>query len=154
MTWGNCYGRNWLQWRYWNSKKYKNFEEIFNVEFIELKNNEVYSGNNFKIKAYELEHGICKPILGFILQKEEKKIGYATDTVLCENLIKMCKESNAIFIDATNTTKTNMHIGLDEVIALKKENKSTRFFAIHRSNYKHNNIKNIEFPDDGDEIEI
>ena len=137
-----------------NKDKYNNFERDFNVKFIELNNEEEYIGEDFVIKAYELEHGACKPILGFILEKENKKVGYATDTILCENLQKMCKEMDVICIDATNTVPTRMHIGLEEVLWLKEQNKDKRFIAIHRSDYVHNHIKEIEFPEDGEYIEI
>lgn len=137
-----------------NKDKYNNFERDFNVKFIELNNEEEYIGEDFVIKAYELEHGACKPILGFILEKENKKVGYATDTILCENLQKMCKELDVICIDATNTVPTRMHIGLEEVLWLKEQNKDKRFIAIHRSDYVHNHIKEIEFPEDGEYIEI
>ena len=137
-----------------NKDKYNNFERDFNVKFIELNNEEEYIGEDFVIKAYELEHGACKPILGFVLEKENKKVGYATDTILCENLQKMCKEMDVICIDATNTVPTRMHIGLEEVLWLKEQNKDKRFIAIHRSDYVHNHIKEIEFPEDGEYIEI
>lgn len=137
-----------------NKEKYNNFERDFNVKLIELKDKEEYIGEDFKITAYELEHGRCKPILGFILEKDNKKIAYATDTVLCENLEKMCNLADVICIDCTNTIPTGMHIGLDEVLELKEKNKDTRFIAIHRSDYIHSHIKNIEFPEDGDCLEI
>lgn len=137
-----------------NKDKYNNFERDFNVKLIELKDGEEYIGEDFKIKAYDLEHGSCKPIMGYIVEKDNKKVGYATDTILCENLQKMCREADAICIDSTNTIPTKMHIGLDEVIRLKEQNKDTRFLAIHRSDYVHNHIKNIEFPEDGEVIEI
>lgn len=137
-----------------NKDKYNNFERDFNVKLIELKNEEEYIDEGISIKAYELEHGACKPILGFILSKENKKIGYATDTILCDNLKTMCRNSETIFIDSTNTIPTRMHIGLNEVLELKKENKDTNFFAIHRSDYIHNHIKEINFPEDEDCIKI
>ena len=137
-----------------NKEKYNNFEKDFNVKLIELKDGEEYIGDDFKLKAYELVHGQCKPILGFILEKDNKKVGYATDTVLCENLQKMCKEANVICIDSTNTVPTKMHIGLDEVVWLKDQYKDTRFLAIHRSDYVHNHIKDIEFPEDGEFIDV
>lgn len=137
-----------------NKDKYNNFERDFNVKFIELKNEEEYIGEDFTIKAYELEHGACKPILGYVLTKDNKKVGYATDTILCENLQKIAKEVDVMCIDATNTIPTRMHIGLEEVVWLKEQNKDTRFLAIHRSDYVHNHIKEIEFPEDGECIEI
>lgn len=137
-----------------NSHKYDNFENDYNVEFIELKNGETYEGHDFKIKAYELEHGFCKPILGFAFEKEGKMLGYATDTTDCENLRRLIKDSESILIDSTNISGTRSHIGLDEVIKLKEEFNDKRFMAIHRGDYNHDDVYNIEFPNDGDIIEI
>ena len=135
-------------------RKYDNFENDYNVEFIELGNGESYEGDNFKITAYELEHGFCKPILGFLLEKEGKKVSYATDTINCDNLKKLINDSECVLIDSTNISGTKSHIGLEEVVELKEKYNDKRFMAIHRGDYDHNNVYNIEFPDDGDIIEI
>lgn len=137
-----------------NKDKYKNFEEGYNVKFIELENEETYEDENVKITAYDLEHGTCKPMLGFTIEKEGQTVGYATDTTLCENVKKICEKSNCAFIDATNTIPTRMHMGVEEVEWLSKEYPNTRIYAIHRSDYIHNHIKTIEFPEDGDIINL
>ena len=54
----------------------------------------------------------------------------------------------SIFIDATNTVPTRMHMGVEEVEYLAKEYPNTKIYAIHRSDYIHNHIKTIEFPED------
>ncbi len=134
--------------------KYKDFEKKFNVEFIELKNNQVYKDEDLEITAYELEHGGCKPILGFTIEKNKKIIGYATDTTLCTNVKTICQKSDIAFLDATNTVPTKSHMGLNELLELKAEFRNCRICAIHRSDYVHNHIEGIEFPEDGEIIEI
>jgi ribonuclease BN (tRNA processing enzyme) len=134
--------------------KYKDFEEKYNVKFDELKNEEKFETKNMKITAYELQHGNCYPILGFTIEKEGKTIGYATDTTLCENVEKICKKSNIAFLDSTNTIPTKSHMGVEEVIELSKKYPKCKIYAIHRSDYVHEHIKEIEFPEDGDIIEI
>ena len=137
-----------------NKDKYKHFERDFNVKFIELKNGEKYEEAGFKITAYDLEHGDCKPITGFILEKDGKKLGYASVTILCEILQIMCKEAEIMCIDATISVPTRMHIGLEEVLWLKEQNTSTRFLAIHWSDYVLSHIMEVEFPEDGESIEV
>lgn len=134
--------------------KYKDFEKKYNVEFVELSNLQVYEDKNIKITAYDLEHGTCKPIMGYVLEKDGRVLGYATDTTLCDNVIKICERADIAFLDATNTIPTGMHLGLGEVIELSKKYPKTRICAIHRSDYVHSHIKEIEFPEDGDVIEI
>ena len=39
--------------------KYKNFEEKFNVKFVEMENGGSFETPEFKLTAFELEHGTC-----------------------------------------------------------------------------------------------
>ena len=109
---------------------------------------------HLKITAYELEHGGCKPILGFVLEKDGKCVGYATDTVLCPNVKLICQRSEIAFLDANSITATKSHMSLNEVINMQNENKNCMICAIHRGDYEYNKNANIKFPEDGEIIEI
>ena len=76
--------------------KYDNIEEKYNIEFIELSNEQKYSNNNFTITALSLKHGGCLPINGYLLEKNGKKISYACDTTFCDNYDKMCEKSKKL----------------------------------------------------------
>lgn len=137
-----------------NPEKYKNFEEIYHVKFVELADKEYLRTDKMKITAYELQHGDCKPILGFTIEKDNKTIGYATDTTLCDNVRKICEKSDYAFLDATRMFSTKSHMGLEEVITLSKEYPDTKIYAIHRNDDVYKENVNVEFPNDGDIIEI
>lgn len=137
-----------------NKEKYENFEEKYHVKFIELTNGESFATDQMKITAYELEHGDCKPILGFTIEKDNKTVGYATDTTLCDNVRKICEKSDYAFLDATRMFSTKSHMGLEEVIALSEEYPNTKIYAIHRNDDVYKENVNVEFPNDGDIIEI
>ena len=128
------------------------FEKTYNVHFNELENGDIFETDSFKLTAYELEHGPCKPILGFTLEKDGKVLGYATDTTVCDNVDKICEKSNIVFLDATNTVPTNSHMGLDEVIEYSRKYSNIDIYAIHRSDYVHSHITELKFPEDGEEI--
>lgn len=134
--------------------KYANLEEKCNVKFVELASGESFEDENIKITGYDLEHGTCKPMLGYVLEKDSHTLGYATDTVLCDNVRKICDKSEIVFLDATNPIATKMHMGVQDVLNLKKEYPKVSMYAIHRSDYEHENINEIKFPEDGDIIEI
>lgn len=134
--------------------KYKNFEEKYNVEFVELENGQAFENESFKITAYDLEHGTCKPIMGYVLEKEGNTVGYATDTIKCDNVKVICQNANIVFLDATNTMPSRMHMGVNEVVEIAKEFPNTKIYAIHRSDYDHSNIAEIAFPEDGEIIEL
>ena len=137
-----------------NKEKYKNFEEKFNVKIVELEDREYLMTDQMKITAYELQHGDCKPILGFTIEKDNKIVGYATDTTLCDNVRKICEKSDYAFLDATRMFSTNSHMGLEEVISLSEEYPNTKIYAIHRNDNVNKENVNVEFPNDGDIIEI
>ena len=115
-----------------NKEKYENFEEKYHVKFIELTNGESFATDQMKITAYELEHGDCKPILGFTIEKDNKTVGYATDTTLCDNVRKICEKSDYAFLDATRMFSTKSHMGLEEVITLSEQYPNTKIYAIQK----------------------
>lgn len=137
-----------------NEHKYDKIEEKYNIEFIELNNEEHYCTDKFKITALSLKHGTCLPVNGYILEKGGKNISYACDTIFCENYCKMCDISNYIFSDVNGLKSTDVHMGLENYKELCAKNLNCKFYAIHRSDYDVNDIDNIKFPNDGEILEI
>ena len=134
--------------------KYDNIEEKYNIEFVELDNEQQYSTDDFTITALSLKHGGCLPINGYILEKDNKKISYACDTSFCNNYDKMCSLSNYMFSDVTGLKTTDMHVGLEDYKQLYKKYSNCRFYAIHRADYDTSRIDSVLFPNDGEVIEI
>lgn len=134
--------------------RYDNIEEKYNVEFVELHNEEQYFTSKFKIIALSLKHGECIPVNGYILEKENKKISYACDKSFCDNYHKMCSISNYMFSDVTGLKTTENHIGLEDYKELYKKYPNCKFYAIHRGDYDVNGIDTVEFPNDGEIQEI
>ena len=137
-----------------NMHKYDSLENKYNIEFIELDSGKSYENDEFKLTAYALNHGNCVPIYGYILEKEGKKIAYATDTTFCDNFYKMSSMCNYMFFDVNSLKTNDMHIGLDDIKILNQKYQNCKFYAIHRGDYNASNMQNIEFPNDGDVIEI
>ncbi len=128
------------------------FEKAYNVHFNELSTGDTFKTDEFTLTAYELEHGNCKPILGFTLEKDGKVLGYATDSIICSGVDAICEKSDIVFLDATNTIPTNSHMGLNEVIEYANKYPEKDIYAIHRSDYVHSHITEVKFPEDGEEI--
>ncbi len=134
--------------------KYDDIEEKYNVEFIELQNEEQYETEKFKITALALKHGGCVPINGYILEKNNKILSYACDTSFCDNYYEMCSKSNYIFSDVTRLKTTDMHIGLEDYKELYKKYANCEFYAIHRADYNTKYINGVKLSNDGDILEI
>lgn len=134
--------------------RYDNMEEKYNLEFVELQNEEAYCADNFKITAYSLNHGRCKIVNGYLLEKENNSISYACDTSICENFYKMCKKSDYMISDVSGLKTSQMHMGLEDYIKLHEQYRNCKFFAVHRGDYDTSGIDTVNFPNDGENIEI
>lgn len=137
-----------------NEHKYDNIEQRYNIEFVELSDEEKYKTENFEITALTLKHGECIPINGYILKKDNRVLSYACDTSLCENYYKMCSISDYMFSDTTGLKTTEKHMGLDDYKELYKQYPNCKFYSIHRNDYNVEGISGVEFPNDGDILEI
>lgn len=137
-----------------NPNKYDNINTRHNIDFIELEDGEKYINDSFTITALLLNHGPCAPIYGYILEKDNHTLSYATDTALCDNFYKMCECSEITLADANRQAPMPMHMGLDELIAVAKQYPNCKLYAIHRSDYEIPQDTNVFFPNDGDEIEL
>ena len=131
-----------------NEHRYDNIEEKYNVQFIELQNEEQYKTEKFKITALTLKHGECVPINGYILEKDNKVLSYACDTSFCDNYYKMCNESNYMLSDVTGLKTTDMHMGLEDYKGLYKKYINCKFYAIHRADYNVEENICLEFPNE------
>ena len=134
--------------------KYANIEKKFNMEIIELQNGKTFKQDDFKLTAYSLKHGFCRNILGFILEKENQKIAYATDTAFCPNLEYMLQNTSYAFCDATHEISTTMHIGAEQLYKLAYKYYKCKVYAIHRGDYDTKKYDYLFIPQDGDELLI
>lgn len=134
--------------------KYDKIEEKYNIEFVELKNEEQYCAPNFKLTALALQHGNCVPVNGYILEKQNQKISYVCDTTFCENFDKICQISDYILLDVNGLETTKSHMGLQDLKKVCTNYPKCRFYAVHRADYDIERSDQIAFPKDGEILEI
>ena len=137
-----------------NEHKYDEIENKYNIEFVELENDQKYNTDTFNITAFSLNHGPCIPVNGYILEKDNKKIAYACDTSFCDNYYIMCKNSDYLFSDVTGLETTNMHIGFEDYKKLYEKYPNCKFYAVHRGDYEVSKIGNVVIPNDGEILKI
>ena len=128
-------------------------ELLEGVKIIELEENIEVNIDEYKIKPIPLTHGRVKPVYGYIIEKENKKIGYTCDTTVCHNFEEICKSVDYLFGDANSINTTPMHMGLTDFTEYAKKYKNCKFYAIHRSDYEDRN-EYVNFPEDGDVLNI
>ena len=79
---------------------------------------------------------------------------FVNDTNYLDQHFLVDKSVMNAFLDACNPIASNMHMGVQDVVNLSREYPEVKLYAIHRSDYEYENITEIEFPEDGDVIEI
>lgn len=137
-----------------NEHKYDKIEEKYNIKFVELEEGETFKESNFSITAIPMKHGNCHPIYGYILEKEGTKIAYCCDMTLFDAFYDICKNVDYLFSDVNGLETDKMHIGLEDYHLIADQYKNCSFYAVHRGDYPVDYTDIINFPMDGDIIEI
>lgn len=138
-----------------NPGRYQDIEEYFNIKIIELDDGKTYEDNDFKLTAYKLDHGINVEEQGYILEKENKKIGILWDTTLCDNYYEVCSRADYVFSDVGKVETTASHIGVNDFNKIPEKFPNAKFYAVHRGNYNTDIIDyKIIVPKDGEEINL
>lgn len=126
-----------------NAYNFEDEEEIkqfFNIEFIEILDNEIDIDNYF-IKSYLVLHGEEKPALGYVINN---KLGLTGDSGLCDNIEEIFKNSQIIISDSSLEIGDSCHLGINDLDYLtKKYNK--KVLCTHLRDETRNIINNDVF---------
>lgn len=138
----------------YNFEDEKEIEQFFNIEFIEILENEIEIDNYF-IKSYLVLHGEEKPALGYVI---DNKLGLTGDSGLCNNIEEIFKKSQVIISDSSLDIGDSCHLGINDLDYLtKKYNKKvlcTHLRDETRNIITKGNFENIIVKEDFYEIEI
>lgn len=138
----------------YNFEDEKEIEQFFNIEFIEILENEIEIDNYF-IKSYLVLHGEEKPALGYVI---DNKLGLTGDSGLCNNIEEIFKKSQMIISDSSLDIGDSCHLGINDLDYLtKKYNKKvlcTHLRDETRNIITKGNFENIIVKEDFYEIEI
>ena len=138
----------------YNFEDEKEIEQFFNIEFIEILENEIEIDNYF-IKSYLVLHGEEKPALGYVI---DNKLGLTGDSGLCNNIEEIFKKSQIIISDSSLDIGDSCHLGINDLDYLtKKYNKKvlcTHLRDETRNIITKGNFENIIVKEDFYEIEI
>ena len=138
----------------YNFEDEKEIEQFFNIEFIEILENEIEIDNYF-IKSYLVLHGEEKPALGYVI---DNKLGLTGDSGLCNNIEEIFKKSQMIISDSSLDIGDSCHLGINDLDYLtKKYNKKvlcTHLRDETRNIITKGNFENIIVKEDFYEIEV
>lgn len=76
-------------------------------------------------------HGKLPDCCGYVLRKDGKTAGFTGDACLTENIVSMAESCDVLICDCDMETGNDKHMGIDDLMELKKINPSCRIFASH-----------------------
>ena len=137
---------------------YEKLINIVNINFIEfnqLKNENIL--DDFYVNSVLVNHGNLKPAYGYILNKDEKTIGFSGDSGMCESINYIIEKSEISVLDMSLINGNSSHLGIDDIEKLCKKYENKKIIATHiqdntRELAKTKQIKNLIIPEDGQEI--
>lgn len=135
-------------------------KEKAKVKFVEFKKLEHKSidGKNF-VTSFEVEHGNCKPAYGYIVERDNYKIGFSGDSAYCESVSQIVEQSDIAILDMCFIEAKKVHMGVEEVVKIAKSYPNKKFATTHmqedaRKEAKGKKIGNLIVPNDGEVIEV
>ena len=127
--------------------------DALNIKIISYENStKTFTG--FAVESIDVIHGRAKPCVGYVLEKDGIKLGYSGDSSDCPGLQRIYAKSDYIITEATGLEGGDIHIGLDTVKSIAKENPNKSFYIVHRADYETKPTDNVFFPNDGEIIEV
>ena len=137
-----------------NEERFENIEELNNLEFIEVEPGDPVELPGMKLHIVELQHNTCRP-LGYILEKEGKRIAYCCDMNAFDGFEDICSQVEHMFSDCNNPGQASRaHMGLELLQEIARRHPGCQFHAVHRGDYEPKYTDIIHFPVDGDVLEI
>lgn len=139
---------------------YDKVQEKGKVQFVEFEKMEhKYIESGHYITSFEVEHGNCKPAYGYIVEKDNKKVGFSGDSAYCESIVTIIEQADISVLDMSFMEGRVAHMGLQDILKIMEKYPNKRIATTHMQDYvrqqaKEKNIENLIIPDDGDCIEI
>lgn len=116
-------------------------------------------GDETYITSYEVQHGNLIPAYGYIVEKDNWKIGFSGDSCYYEAIDTIVKQSDISILDMSWMESKKAHIGLEDIVKIKQIYPNKKIATTHMQDYtreqaKKQNIENLIVPDDGEIIEL
>lgn len=112
-----------------------------NFTFIDAENRKIVKMGKYKIKCFSVLHENLDAY-GYVID-DGAKIGFSGDSAMCNNIRKIAKASQAMFIDSSSVVQNNKHLATFEVANLAKEFENTKFYPVHLSSNSQQTLKDF-----------
>lgn len=126
------------------------------IDFIELYDGFEFEAYGYKIKAYQMNHGIPETFGFKFTDVTGQVVAFTTDTAMCENVHKLLESSNFAFVEMSDVNPNKTHLCVDEFMELSKKYSSTKMFPVHTSDRAQEFAINngLNYLNDGDILDL
>lgn len=131
-----------------------------NVNFVEFEKMRHESiGKETYVTTFEVNHGNCTPAYGYVIERENCKIGFSGDSAYCESISKIMEQSDMAVLDMCSIESKKGHMGIEDIIKIATTYPNKKIATTHmqeevREKAKEKRIKNLIIPDDGDIVNL
>lgn len=139
------------------------FDKVINeidIEFFEYDGENEIAIDDIKAKIYCVKHGDLKLAFGYIIENNNKRIGFSGDSIMCKEINCIVKESNISVLDMSLATEgNNAHMGYNDIKQICNGNPNKKIIATHMHDFTREkalgeSISNLIIPETNFEIEI
>lgn len=99
---------------------------------------------DFKIEKVKVEHGKMKPSFGYIIQKDNLKVGFTGDSCYCESINYLASISNILICDCSLIKGNNKHMGIDNLIEISTKYPNCTIYASHLSDSSRDELQKLK----------
>lgn len=126
------------------------------IDFIEVCDGFEFEVCGYKVKAFEMVHGVPETY-GFSFSDENgKTIVFSADTAMCDNLNLMLENADVAFVEMSDIRQSKTHLSTQEFVDLTKKYSKTKFYPVHTSDMSQEFAINngLNYLNDGDILEV
>lgn len=134
--------------------------DVINVKFIEFDGESKIEGKNFEAYSKYVEHGKFKSAYGYIVNINNKKIGFSGDSKLCNAILEIVSKTDISILDMSHAQNvSDSHMGVEDIKYLCNKYKNKTIVSTHMHEYTKEqalnlNIKNFIVGEDNLKIYI
>lgn len=107
-----------------------------NVKFVEFDGESKIEGKDFVAYSKYVEHGNFEPAYGYIINLNNKKIGFSGDSKLCNAIENIVAETDVSILDMSHAQNvTPAHMGIEDIKYLCNKYKNKTIISTHMHKY-------------------
>lgn len=118
--------------------------DAINVKFIEFDGESRIEGKDFVAYSKYVQHGKFKPAYGYIINLNNKKVGFSGDSNLCDAIEDIVSKTDISILDMSHAQNvSNAHMGIEDIIYLCNKYKSKTIISTHMHEFTKEQALNL-----------